>query len=334
MQPGGLDRGRHVVICRPIALHANGHRALVCCRHVVICSRDGVGCQGQIALQLKWHHVKQLHPHIAINLNLHPFQIQLHPHHLLLLSKVADCLNESAQQAQHAQQLQKHTAGGIDRGSEGGLVASTRNFIESFALPDCERMAADVLSWGTNREPAAYNLYSSPYQSSFQSAAAYPADLHSMHSMADSNLNSRSSMFHDAQSMMGSMTTTFNSFVSSTAASLGSGQALQTPYMPNRNPPSHQGQAQGHSSGQGGQSPAEEAGSPKDGPVGWEMTASCSEASLVLWYPEGQDEDPDQASVNMPMLSACKIYCFNVEHQGTQTHGLSQSQDSVDAEYL
>ena len=268
------------------------------CRHVVICSNDGAGCQGQIALQLRWHHTKQLHPHIAIDLNLKPFQIQLHPHHLPLLSKVADCLNESAQQAQHAQQIQKQAAGAVDKSSEGGLVVSTRHLIESFALPDCERMAADALSWGFNREsPAPHNLYSSPYQSSFQSAAGYPADLQSMHSMADSSLNVRESAFHDAQSVMGSMTTTFSSFVSTTAASLGSAQTLRQS-AGSRGAPStsRPAQSQGQPSGQG-RSPEEEAKGSKDGPLGWELTASCGEASLVLWYPEGQSEEDEEASV-------------------------------------
>ena len=284
------------------------------CRHVVICSSDGVGCQGQIALQLTWHHVKQLHPHIAIDLNLNPFQIQLHPHHLPLLSKVADCLSESAQQAQRAQQMQKQAAGAVDRSSEGGLVASTRNFIESFALPDCERMAADALSWGFNRDPVPHNLYSSPYQSSFQSAAGYPADLHSMHSMADSNSNVRESMFHDAQSMMGSMTTTFNSFVSSTAASLGSGQTLHTSRSPSHTSSSvHQGQHQQQSLEQGRNSPDEEEA--KKGPLGWELTATCGEASIVLWYPEGQSHAPNEAS---PWQSSAHVLLYiTAQYSGT-----------------
>lgn len=268
-----------------------------CCRHVVICSSDGVGCQGQIALHLTWHTTDQLHPHIAVNLDLHPFQIQLHPHHLPLLSKVADCLKESAQQAQHAQHIQKQAAGEVmNRSSDASLVASTRNFIESFALPDCERMAADALAWGFNREPAAHNLYSSPYQSSFQSAAGYPADLHSMHSMANSNSNVRSSAFHDAHSMMGSVTTTFSSFVTHTAASLGSSQTLPAGFSPHR---SVYGQPQGQPSGQGRYSPPEQGLSPRDGPLGWEMTASCQEASVVLWYPEVHSEQSDQASLKL-----------------------------------
>ena len=33
----------------------------------------------------------------------------------------------------------------------------------------------------------------------------------------------------------------------------------------------------------------------QDGPLGWEVKAQCSEASLVLWYPEEEEQDPDQA---------------------------------------
>ena len=29
--------------------------------------------------------------------------------------------------------------------------------------------------------------------------------------------------------------------------------------------------------------------------MGWEVRAQCSEASLVLWYPEEEEQDPDQA---------------------------------------
>ncbi len=37
----------------------------------------------------------------------------------------------------------------------------------------------------------------------------------------------------------------------------------------------------------------------QEGPLGWEVTAQCGEASLVLWYSEEEEveSDPDQASM-------------------------------------
>ena len=223
---------------------------------------------------------------------------------------MVDCLSESAQQAQHAQQLQARAGASDSRDSEVGLVANTRSFIESFALPDCERMAADALSWGFGRGTSPSNLYSSPYESSFQSSAAYPgaASPPNMPSMANSNFSTSDSTFHDAQSMMGSMRTTFNSFVSSTAASLGSGQRVVSQHSATSpscwGHPQSQTQSQLQSQGQvsrNGEGPSSRAG-PGGGPTGWELTANCGEASLVLWYPEGDTEEPDQASVYICIL--------------------------------
>lgn len=184
------------------------------CRHVIICSSDGLGCSGQIAIKLTWQQPQQVHPHIAVLLDLNPLQLQLHPHHLPLLSKVADCLNESSQQAQQAQHGRPDTAGNSTaQQREAGFVAGARNYVESALLPNCERLAQDVvgaLSWNSsaNHVPAS----SAP-------APRLPAD---DGCFWDSNSSLQSTAFHDVHSMMDSAGTTFNSFLSTTAASLGS----------------------------------------------------------------------------------------------------------------
>ena len=43
------------------------------------------------------------------------------------------------------------------------------------------------------------------------------------------------------------------------------------------------------------------ASSSQEGPLGWELRAECSEASLVLWYPEEEEQqDSDQACTHNP----------------------------------
>ena len=188
------------------------------CRHVIICSSNGVGCSGQVAVRLTWHNLQQIHPHIAVDLHLNPLQLQLHPHHLPLLSKVARCMDES--RSQHAQ----HSGGNLTPGGAStaqqdiGFVAGARSYVESAILPNFGQLAQDVadqLSWNTTTDPAPANSYSS---------FATPA-----HQSFDDLALSNAAEFHDAQSMMGSVRTTFNSFLSSTAASLGSSQHFLPP---------------------------------------------------------------------------------------------------------
>ena len=91
-------------------------------------------------------------------------------------------------------------------------MAGARSYVESALLPNCEQLAhdvADAFSWSSATAPVPANSYSVP-------GALYPAAFS----------NSDSIAFHDAQSMMGSMRTTFNSFLSATSASLGSSQQL------------------------------------------------------------------------------------------------------------
>jgi len=184
-------------------------------RHVIICSSNGVGCSGQVAVRLTWHNLQQIHPHIAIDLDLNPLQLQLHPHHLPLLSKVAGYVGESSQHAQH--DGGNAMSGGVSSAQQDvGFVAGARSYVESAILPNFEQLAQDVadqLSWNTTSDPAHANSYSSfatPANRSFDDLAS-----------------SKGAEFHDAHSMMGSVRTTFNSFLSSTAASLGSSQQFQ-----------------------------------------------------------------------------------------------------------
>ncbi len=186
------------------------------CRHVIICSSNGVGCSGQVAVRLTWHNLQQVHPHIAIDLDVNPLQLQLHPHHLPLLSKVAQCLNESSQHAQHVNGSMT-PAGSNTAQQEVGFVAGARSYVESAILPNFEPLAQDVadqLSWNT-LDPVSANS-----SRSYSTPAGQPFD--------DLAL-SKGAEFHDAQSMMGSVRTTFNSFLSSTAASLGSSHHFSPP---------------------------------------------------------------------------------------------------------
>lgn len=191
------------------------------CRHVIICSSNGLGCSGQIAISLTWQQPQETHPHIAVHVDLNPLQLQLHPHHLPLLSKVADCLNESSHQAQHAQHDSPDLAGSsLAQQREAGFVAGARNYVESALLPNCERLAQDVvgaLSWNSSASPVPANSVSGQTGT----AQRLPAEETSFWGL---NSNLHSTAFHDAHSMMGSVGTTFNSFLSTTAASLGSSQ--------------------------------------------------------------------------------------------------------------
>lgn len=195
-----------------------------------------MGCSGQVAVRLTWHNLQQIHPHIAIDLDLNPLQLQLHPHHLPLLSKVVQCVSESSQHAQH--DGGNAVSGGVSSAQQDvGFVAGARSYVESAILPNFEQLAQDVadqLSWNTTPDPAPANSYS-PF--------ATPAD-----QSFDDLANSKGAEFHDAHSMMGSVRTTFNSFLSSTAASLGSSQQfqpasssfslyLQPPQTPSSSPP-------------------------------------------------------------------------------------------------
>lgn len=45
----------------------------------------------------------------------------------------------------------------------------------------------------------------------------------------------------------------------------------------------------------------------QEGPLGWEVRAQCSEASLVLWYPEEEERDPDQARTPMQALEVVSM---------------------------
>ena len=212
------------------------------CRHVIICSSNGLGCSGQIAINLTWQQPQQIHPHIAVHLDLNPLQLQLHPHHLLLLSKVADCLNESSQQVQHAQHAQ-HDSPGLAGNSfaqqrEAGFVAGARNYVESALLPNCERLAQDVvgaLSWNSGASPVPANSVTGQKAGTAQRLPADDAGLWGM------NSNLHSTAFHDAHSMMDSVGTTFNSFLSTTAASLGSSQHA---FPSSSSVPQHQAQSQ------------------------------------------------------------------------------------------
>ena len=188
---------------------------LLWCRHVIICSSDGIGCSGQVAVCLTWPQPQQIHPHIAVDLDLNPLQLQLHPHHLPLLSKVLECLNESSQQAQHAQHNRADLARSRSTGQqEAGFVAGARSCVESTLLPNCERLAqdfVDAFSWNSSANPVPANSVTK-YAGTAQHL---PAD-----DFVSSNMHSTA--FHDAHSMMGSVGTTFNSFLSATATSLGS----------------------------------------------------------------------------------------------------------------
>lgn len=223
----------------------------VCCRHVIICSSNGLGCSGQIAISLTWQQPQQVHPHIAVLLDLNPLQLQLHPHHLPLLSKVADCLNESSQQAQRAQHGGPDLAGNsIAQQREAGFVAGARSYVESALLPNCERLAQDVvgaLSWNSSAVSVPANSVpanSAPANNG--TAQRLPAD---DAGFWDTNSNLHSTAFHDVHSMMDSVGTTFNSFLSTTAASLGSSQqgfpssssAPQQQWQPQRPQPQPQG---------------------------------------------------------------------------------------------
>ena len=193
------------------------------CRHVIICSSNGIGCSGQVAISLTWQQPQQIHPHISVSLNLNPFQLQLHPHHLPLLSKVAECLNESSQQAQHAR---PDLAGNNSAAQQdAGFVAGARSYVESALLPNCERLAQDVvdaLSWNSSGNPLPANPLPANSVTSHAGVTQHlPAD---DIAFWDSNPNLQSTAFHDAHSMLGSVGTTFNSFLSTTAASLGSSQ--------------------------------------------------------------------------------------------------------------
>lgn len=208
------------------------------CRHVIICSSNGLGCSGQIAVNLTWQQPRQIHPHIAVHLDLNPLQLQLHPHHLLLLSKVANCLNESSQQVQHAQHDSPGVAGNsFAQQREAGFVAGARNYVESALLPNCERLAQDVvdaLSWNSSASPVPANSVTGHAGT----AQRLPADDAGFWGL---NSNLHSTAFHDAHSMMDSMGTTFNSFLSTTAASLGSSQHG---FPSSSSVPQHQAQSQ------------------------------------------------------------------------------------------
>lgn len=184
-------------------------------RHVIICSSNGVGCSGQVAVRLTWHNLQQIHPHIAIDLDLNPLQLQLHPHHLPLLCKVAQCVSESSQHAQHGSG--NAVSGGVSSAQQDvGFVAGARSYVESAILPNFEQLAQDVadqLSWNITPDSAPANSYS-PFATSAEQSF-------------DDLASSKGAEFHDAHSMMGSVRTTFNSFLSSTAASLGSSQHFQ-----------------------------------------------------------------------------------------------------------
>ena len=162
-----------------------------------------------------------MHPQIAVHLDLNPLQLQLHPHHLLLLSKVADCLNESSQQVQHAQHDSPDLAGNsIAQQREAGFVAGARSYVESALLPNCERLAQDVvgaLSWNSSASPVPADSLTGHAGT----AQRLPADDAGFWNLSS---NMRSTAFHDAHSMMDSVGTTFNSFLSTTAASLGASQ--------------------------------------------------------------------------------------------------------------
>jgi len=168
-----------------------------------------------VAVRLTWHNLQQIHPHIAIDLDLNPLQLQLHPHHLPLLSKVAQCVSESSQHAQH--DGRNAVSGGVNSAQQDvGFVAGARSYVESAILPNFEQLAQDVadqLSWNTTLDPVpaiSYSPFATPANQSFDDLAS-----------------SKGAEFHDAHSMMGSVRTTFNSFLSSTAASLGSSQQFQ-----------------------------------------------------------------------------------------------------------
>ncbi|KAL0044023.1 hypothetical protein WJX82_003156 [Trebouxia sp. C0006] len=264
-------------------------------RHVIICSSNGVGCSGQVAVRLTWHNLQQIHPHIAIDLDLNPLQLQLHPYHLPLLSKVAQCVSESSQHAQR--DGGNAVSGGVSSAQQdAGFVAGARSYVESAILPNFEQLAQDVadqLSWNTTPDPVPDNSYSpfaTPEHQSFGDLAS-----------------SKGAEFHDAHSMMGSVRTTFNSFLSSTAASLGSSQHFQPasssfsaysqPPQTSSSPP-QQGSPNLRAVPKSQKAdPRANAAKPEEGPLGWEVTAQCGEVSLVLWYSEEEEDsrsDPDQ----------------------------------------
>ena len=211
------------------------------CRHVIVCSSDGLGCSGQIAISLTWQLPQQIHPHIAVHLDLNPLQLQLHPHHLLLLSKAADCLNESSQRAQH--DSPGLAGNSIAQQRETGFVAGARNYVESALLPNCERLAQDVvgaLSWNSSANPDPANSVTELAGT----ALHLPADDAGFWGM---NSNLHSTAFHDAHSMMDSVGTTFNSFLSTTAASLGSSHHgfPSSPFAPQQQGQSQRSRPQG-----------------------------------------------------------------------------------------
>ena len=209
---------------------------------MIICSCNGLGCSGQIAISLTWQRPQQLHPHILVHLDLNPLQLQLHPHHLPLLSKVAECLNQSSQQAQHAQHDRPDLAGSsAAEQREAGFVAGARSYVESALLPNCERLAQDVvgaLSWNSSANPIPANSVTEHAGT----AQRLPADDAGFWSL---NSNLHSTAYLDAHSMMDSVGTTFNSFLSTTAASLGSSQHA---YSSSFSSPQQQGQPQRNSS--------------------------------------------------------------------------------------
>ena len=108
------------------------------------------------------------------------------------------------------------------RQQEAGFVAGARNYVESALLPNCERLAQDVvgaLSWNSGANPVPANSVTSLAGT----AQRLPADDAGFWD-SNSNSNLHSTAYHDAHSITGSVGTTFNSFLSTTAASLGSCQ--------------------------------------------------------------------------------------------------------------
>lgn len=111
-------------------------------RHVVLCSTEGLGCSGELKLLLSWQTAAQEHPQITGALSLLPLQIQLHPHHLTLLSHLSACLGE-ASAMQEEVRAAKTAAGG------GGEPSTSRSVIEDLLVPDAGASRfVEALSWG------------------------------------------------------------------------------------------------------------------------------------------------------------------------------------------
>ncbi|KAK9856817.1 hypothetical protein WJX84_008898, partial [Apatococcus fuscideae] len=233
----------------------------------IICKDDGKGCSGSASLQLTWPTSRHIHPRIGANLILQPVQVQLQPHHPIMLVKLAQCMSEASQQAaeREAAAGSQEDLPGLGRSFGTGSHLGGRSFLESVLLPDCNSLVEEALPSSSYYDPG---TQTGPFPPSAPLHHRQPFHAYGISAPATTCPSiSSTEYFQDASSEYG------DGFASACSYGSSAGSTLRRNISAAARPHSAEGTST--------------AVNPSELDLAsWQVSASAEAVSLVLLYPE------------------------------------------------